>query len=83
MWKIRVQAHPASVTAAVKSGDLVPQFLWRFPLEAHVALAAKLDRGVTYIDADQLLPAGAQAPKLSSGEGRCGDARLRGRADRE
>src|SRR5947209_10661517 len=83
MWEIRVQAHPASVTAAVKSGDLVPQLLWRLAVNAQVALAAKLDRGIAHVDAHALLPSCAQPPQLGGGERCSRDARLCGGADGE
>src|SRR3954470_5344733 len=55
MRKIRVQAHPATVAAAIESGNLVPQLFRWCAIQAHVALAAKLDRGVAHIDTDALL----------------------------
>ena len=46
-------------------------------------LAAKFDRGVAHVDADLLLPPGAQPPQLGGRERGRRDARLRGGADRE
>src|SRR5947209_16384688 len=83
MREIRVQAHPAPITAAVKSGDLVPQLLWRLAVDAQVALAAKLDRRTAHVDAHALLPSCAQSPQLGGRERCRRDARLCGGADGE
>ena len=81
MWEIRVQPHPPAIAAAVKPGNLVPELLRRLAVDAHVALAAKLDRGIAHIDADGLLPAAAEPPQLRRRKRRGCDARLRGGAD--
>src|SRR5690349_3144106 len=83
MRKIRVQAHPAPVAAAVEACDLVPDLAAALSLDAHVAFAAKFDGCVTHRDADLLLPPGAQPPQLGCCEGGGRDARLRGGADGE
>ena len=54
MGKIGVKAHEAAVAASIKTGDLVPRLRRGIPLDAQIALAAKLDRGVAPIDADRL-----------------------------
>ena len=54
MGKIGVEAHEAAVAARIKAGDLVPSLGRRLTVDAQIALAAKLDRGVTPIDADRL-----------------------------
>ena len=81
--EVRVQAHPAPVAAAVQSRDLVPQLGGRLAVDAQIALAAKLDRGIAHRDADALALAGADPMNLGGSERRGRDARLRARADRE
>src|ERR1051325_1896502 len=83
MREIRVQPHPALVTAAVKACDLVPDLARGLARDAQVALAAKLDRGVAHLDADLLLPPCTQPPQLGGCERGCRDGGLRGSSDGE
>src|ERR1700751_3170688 len=54
MGKIGVKANEAAVVATIKTGDLVPRLRRGFSVDAQIALAAKLDRGVAPICADGL-----------------------------
>jgi hypothetical protein len=83
MRQIRMQAHPAAVTAAIEASDRVMIFRARLGVDAQVAFAAKLDRGAAHVDAHALATAGAQPPQLAGGECRSRDGRLRRGADCE
>ena len=50
--KVGVQAHGAPIPGAIDAGDLVPGGARRIAGEAHVALAAELDRRRAHVDRD-------------------------------
>ena len=83
MRKVGVQPDPAPVAAAIEPCDLVPDLAALAFGEAEIMLAAKFDRGVAHLDADLLLPPGAQPPQFRGRERGRRDARLRGGADGE
>src|SRR3954447_17517384 len=75
MREVRVQPHPAAIAAAIQASDLVPKLLRRLTVDAHVAFAAKFDRGIAHVNTDVLLPSGALTEELGCGERSCPDAR--------
>src|SRR5262249_11605784 len=81
VWEIGVEAHLARITRLIDTGDLVPDRRRWALVDALIALAAKLDRGMARLAADGLPPPRALAPDLLGGERAGGNRRLRDRPD--
>ena len=81
--EVGVQAHVAPIAGAIDAGDLVPGGPRRLAVEAHVALAAELDRRRAHVDRDGLGAPGPRAPDLGRRQPRRRDRRLRRSADAE
>jgi hypothetical protein len=79
--KVGMQANLAAIARVIDAGDFVPGRPGRLIVEAHIALAAELDRGMAHIDVQRLPATAALAPELGGGEPGGRDGGLRNGAD--